>query len=148
MPLFSVARASGPVARVHNGQAWLARLNILFIGDVFGQPGREALARWLPGFREEHPVDFVIANHEFDREPERSSCSLHSRCPQLSLPPGGSAPFIQASGGQTPEQTESARPVKRRLAPHARIRRDAWVAGWDVLPCCCVWSDWGARGAA
>jgi 2',3'-cyclic-nucleotide 2'-phosphodiesterase len=41
-----------------------AQLNILFIGDVFGQPGREALLRWLPGFREERAVDFVIANGE------------------------------------------------------------------------------------
>ena len=41
-----------------------ARLNILFIGDVFGQPGREALLRWLPGFRDERAVDFVIANGE------------------------------------------------------------------------------------
>jgi 2',3'-cyclic-nucleotide 2'-phosphodiesterase len=31
---------------------------------VFGQPGREALLRWLPGFREERAVDFVIANGE------------------------------------------------------------------------------------
>ena len=39
-------------------------MNILFIGDVFGQPGREALLRWLPGFRVERAVDFVIANGE------------------------------------------------------------------------------------
>jgi len=39
-------------------------LNILFIGDVFGQPGREALLRRLPGFRDERAVDFVIANGE------------------------------------------------------------------------------------
>jgi len=42
----------------------VARLNILFVGDVFGQPGREALLRWLPGFREARAVDFVIANGE------------------------------------------------------------------------------------
>jgi len=39
-------------------------MNILFVGDVFGKPGREALLRWLPGFVEEHAVDFVIANGE------------------------------------------------------------------------------------
>ena len=39
-------------------------MNILFIGDVFGQPGREALLHWLPGFRDERAVDFVIANGE------------------------------------------------------------------------------------
>jgi metallophosphoesterase (TIGR00282 family) len=39
-------------------------MQILFIGDVFGQPGRDALLRWLPGFREARAVDFVIANGE------------------------------------------------------------------------------------
>ena len=39
-------------------------VNILFVGDVFGQPGRDALLEWLPGFREERSVDFVIANGE------------------------------------------------------------------------------------
>ncbi len=39
-------------------------MNILFVGDVFGQPGRDALLRWLPGYRAEHAVDFVIANGE------------------------------------------------------------------------------------
>jgi metallophosphoesterase (TIGR00282 family) len=39
-------------------------VNILFVGDVFGKPGREALLRWLPGFVEENAVDFVIANGE------------------------------------------------------------------------------------
>ncbi len=39
-------------------------MNILFVGDVFGRPGREALLRWLPGFVEEHAVDFVIVNGE------------------------------------------------------------------------------------
>ena len=42
----------------------MARLNILFVGDVFGQPGREALLRWLPDFREARAVDFVIVNGE------------------------------------------------------------------------------------
>lgn len=39
-------------------------MNTLFIGDVFGRPGREALLRWLPGFIDENAVDFVIANGE------------------------------------------------------------------------------------
>jgi hypothetical protein len=39
-------------------------MNILFVGDVFGRPGREALLRWLPDYAEEHAVDFVIANGE------------------------------------------------------------------------------------
>jgi metallophosphoesterase (TIGR00282 family) len=39
-------------------------MKILFIGDVFGRPGRQAVARWLPDFRLREGVDFVIANAE------------------------------------------------------------------------------------
>jgi metallophosphoesterase (TIGR00282 family) len=39
-------------------------VRILFVGDVFGQPGREALLGWLPGFREAAAIDFVVANGE------------------------------------------------------------------------------------
>jgi hypothetical protein len=39
-------------------------MNLLFVGDVVGQPGREALLQWLPGFRAEQAVDFVIVNGE------------------------------------------------------------------------------------
>jgi len=39
-------------------------LNILFVGDVFGQPGRDALLARLPGIVEERAVDMVIANGE------------------------------------------------------------------------------------
>jgi metallophosphoesterase (TIGR00282 family) len=39
-------------------------VRLLFVGDVFGQPGRAALLSWLPGFREEAGVDFVVANGE------------------------------------------------------------------------------------
>jgi metallophosphoesterase (TIGR00282 family) len=39
-------------------------MNILFVGDIFGRPGRDALLRWLPGFRVDRAVDFVIANGE------------------------------------------------------------------------------------
>jgi metallophosphoesterase (TIGR00282 family) len=39
-------------------------MRTLFVGDVFGQPGRDALLRWLPGFREERAVDFIIVNGE------------------------------------------------------------------------------------
>jgi 2',3'-cyclic-nucleotide 2'-phosphodiesterase len=55
-------------------------VNILFIGDVFGQPGREALLRWLPGFREERAVDFVIANGENVANGAGISSAAASRC--------------------------------------------------------------------
>lgn len=39
-------------------------MNILFIGDVVGSPGREAIKRLLPGLKKEYALDFVIANAE------------------------------------------------------------------------------------
>lgn len=39
-------------------------MKILFIGDVVGQPGREAIRQLLPGLSEELVLDFVIANAE------------------------------------------------------------------------------------
>ena len=39
-------------------------MNILFVGDVFGQSGRDALLHWLPGARRDLALDFVIANGE------------------------------------------------------------------------------------
>ncbi|HUK78758.1 MAG TPA: TIGR00282 family metallophosphoesterase [Thermoleophilia bacterium] len=39
-------------------------MNILFLGDVFGQPGRDAVVRELPALVADHEVDFVIANGE------------------------------------------------------------------------------------
>jgi len=39
-------------------------MNILFIGDIVGRPGRRAVATELPRLLAESPVDFVIANAE------------------------------------------------------------------------------------
>lgn len=39
-------------------------VRLLFIGDIVGRPGREIVAARLPGLREEHRIDFVIANGE------------------------------------------------------------------------------------
>jgi len=39
-------------------------MKILFIGDVFGEPGREAVKKRLPELRKERNLDFVIANVE------------------------------------------------------------------------------------
>ncbi len=39
-------------------------MNILFIGDVVGKPGRRAVATLVPRLREERGIDFVIANGE------------------------------------------------------------------------------------
>ncbi len=39
-------------------------MKLLFIGDIVGQPGREAVNVLLPKLRERHALDFVIANGE------------------------------------------------------------------------------------
>jgi hypothetical protein len=39
-------------------------VRILFIGDIVGEPGRKAVKALLPKLREQHALDFVIANGE------------------------------------------------------------------------------------
>jgi calcineurin-like phosphoesterase len=39
-------------------------MKILFIGDIVGSPGREAIKKLLPGLKQEYDIDFVIANAE------------------------------------------------------------------------------------
>ena len=39
-------------------------MRILFIGDIVGEPGRRAVKTLLPKLREQHALDFVIANGE------------------------------------------------------------------------------------
>jgi len=39
-------------------------MNILFMGDVVGRPGRETIKALLPGLKKEFALDFVIANIE------------------------------------------------------------------------------------
>lgn len=39
-------------------------MNLLFIGDVVGQPGRRAVKTLLPGLRQRHGIHLVIANGE------------------------------------------------------------------------------------
>lgn len=39
-------------------------MNIVFIGDIYGSPGRAGLRKALPAIRERHAPDFIIANGE------------------------------------------------------------------------------------
>lgn len=39
-------------------------MKILFIGDIVGSPGREAIKKLLPELKKEYSLDFVIANAE------------------------------------------------------------------------------------
>src|SRR5213079_1335196 len=42
----------------------LPELNILFVADVFGVPGRRAVEERLPALREERAIDFCVVNGE------------------------------------------------------------------------------------
>lgn len=42
----------------------MSSINILFIGDVIGEPGLKMVETWLPGLIKKHKADFVIANGE------------------------------------------------------------------------------------
>src|SRR5207247_11341658 len=39
-------------------------MNILMVGDVYGDPGRAAIAKLLPELRQEHAIDFCVVNVE------------------------------------------------------------------------------------
>ncbi len=39
-------------------------VRVLFIGDIIGRPGRNALKAWLPTWKSTHAIDFVVANGE------------------------------------------------------------------------------------
>lgn len=39
-------------------------LNILFLGDIMGRPGRKAVEKYLPELQKKYAVDFTIANAE------------------------------------------------------------------------------------
>src|SRR3989442_4779006 len=39
-------------------------MNILMVGDVYGEPGRQAVAKVLPRLRQEHAIDFAVVNVE------------------------------------------------------------------------------------
>jgi len=39
-------------------------MNILMVGDVFGEPGRAAIAKHVPALRQQHAIDFCVVNIE------------------------------------------------------------------------------------
>ena len=51
-------------------------MNILFIGDIVGKPGREAVAKLLPEFITDKKIDLVIAN----AENAAGGSGLNSKC--------------------------------------------------------------------
>ncbi len=39
-------------------------MNILCVGDIVGEPGREILKKWLPGLKDEFALDLTVVNAE------------------------------------------------------------------------------------
>ena len=39
-------------------------MNILMVGDVYGEPGRQAVSKLVPRLRQEHAIDFCVVNIE------------------------------------------------------------------------------------
>ena len=39
-------------------------MNVLMVGDIFGEPGRAALAKLLPRLRQQHAIDVAVVNIE------------------------------------------------------------------------------------
>lgn len=46
------------------GEHYCDAVNVLFIGDIVGQPGRRAVKELVPKLRQQHDVSLVIANGE------------------------------------------------------------------------------------
>src|SRR5918994_2555264 len=39
-------------------------MNVLMVGDVYGEPGRAAVQKLLPKIRQDHQIDFTVVNVE------------------------------------------------------------------------------------
>ena len=42
----------------------MASINLLFVGDIIGQPGMDIVQTWLPGLIQKYKADFVVVNGE------------------------------------------------------------------------------------
>lgn len=90
-------------------------MNILFIGDIVGKPGRRAVAKLLPELRREFSVDVVVANVENSAHGKGVTKSTWAELQQagVDIGTGGNHTFSK------PEATElyndSAQPLVRPM---------------------------------
>ena len=40
----------------------MSSINLLFVGDIIGQPGMDIVQTWLPGLIQKYKADFVVVN--------------------------------------------------------------------------------------
>jgi 2',3'-cyclic-nucleotide 2'-phosphodiesterase len=87
-------------------------VKILFIGDIVGEPGRKAVHGLLPKLREQHGLDFVIANGE-------NSAGGNGITPRLATELFGAGIDVITSGDHLWDQKE----VMELLAGEKRFLR-------------------------
>lgn len=75
-------------------------MRILFIGDIFGRPGRDALTQWLPEFRKAEAIDLVIANVENSAQGKGITRGTHQEtiAAGVDVMTGGNHSFAQKEG--------------------------------------------------
>ena len=120
-------------------------MKILFIGDIFGKPGRDIVRKALPALVDRHQIDFVIANvRELGggirrhRRHRRRDPRLRRRRDDVGQPHLGQ----EGSPGLHPAPAEAA--ASRRISPQAcpaaapisDARAPANRSGWST--------SWGA----
>lgn len=60
-------------------------MKILFIGDIFARPGRETVKKLLPELKQEHGIDFVIANGENARHGKGIDADIYEELSQAGI---------------------------------------------------------------
>ena len=135
-------------------------MHILFIGDIFGQPGREIAQRAIPALVKQHELDLVIANVEnsaagFGVTGDIAETILklgrgrhdvrQSRLGQEGGARVHSTPAQAAPPGELPRRRPGARHLDRQDAQRRADRghqrhgpRSSWRRSTIRLPSCCA----------
>ena len=61
------------------GSVSMPTINIAFLGDIFGSPGRRVVQQQLPRLRQDHAIDVVVANAENARSGSGLSPELYKK---------------------------------------------------------------------
>ena len=114
-------------------------MRILFIGDVVGRSGREAVATSLPRLREALRIDLAVVNaenasHGFGLAPDMATRAVRrrGRCDHAGQPrlgPQGDHPLHRRAPAAAPPAELSARHAGRRLGGGGGPRRAPGAGG-------------------
>lgn len=96
-----------------------ATLRILFLGDIFGEPGRKAVIELLPRLREELRIDFAIVNGE-------NSAGGRGITPKIAIALMRAGADVMTTGDHVWDQSE----IADYMATEPRLLRPLnWPAG-------------------